>query len=141
MSLLRDDDDATFVTPCTYSFKCSVAKTRLTLVSKLYLSLLLHSTKTPSFSSLQNCTYQLHTYSRKQINSTMLHVNSCINIKHNSESIFCHFASASKQQLEYKMQQKRSSCYLQLFEDLQKVGYVPLYTICKLIVGIWRLGF
>ena len=32
----------------TYSFKCSVAKTRHTLVFKLHLNLLLHSTKTLS---------------------------------------------------------------------------------------------
>ena len=52
----------------TYSFKCSVAKTRLTLAFKLHLNLLIHSTKTLSFSSIQHCTYQLQSkYSRRQI--------------------------------------------------------------------------
>ena len=52
----------------TYSFKWSVAKTRLTLIFKLHLSLLIHRcTKALSFSSVQNCTYQLHTYSHRQI--------------------------------------------------------------------------
>ena len=45
----------------TYSFKCSVAKTRLTLVFKLHLKLFIHSTKPPSFSSIQHCTSQLQT--------------------------------------------------------------------------------
>ena len=56
-------DDVTFMTP----LKCSVAKTRLTLVFKLHLGLLMHSTKTLSVSSIQHCTYQLRTYSRRQI--------------------------------------------------------------------------
>ena len=43
----------------TYNFKCSVAKTRLTLVFNLHLNLLIHSTKTLSFSSTKHCTYQL----------------------------------------------------------------------------------
>ena len=38
----------------TYSSKCSVAKTRLTLVFKLHLRLLVHSTKTVSFSNVQH---------------------------------------------------------------------------------------
>ena len=59
-------DDVNFY-DSTYSVKCSVAKTRLTVVFKLHLSLLIHSTKTLSFSSIQNCTYQLHTYSRRHI--------------------------------------------------------------------------
>ena len=59
----------------TYSFKCSVARTRLTLIFKLHLSLLIHSTKTLSFSSIQNCTYHLHTYSRRQIMITALRRN------------------------------------------------------------------
>ena len=45
----------------TYSFKCSVAKTRLTLIFKLHLKLLTHSTKTTSFHSIQHCTSQLQT--------------------------------------------------------------------------------
>ena len=45
----------------TYSFKFSVAKTRLTLVFQLHLKLLIHSTKTPSFSSIQHRTSQLQT--------------------------------------------------------------------------------
>ena len=49
------------------SFRCSAAKTRLTFVFKLHLSLLIHSTKTLSFSSIQHCTYQLHTYSHRKI--------------------------------------------------------------------------
>ena len=40
-------DDVTF--DSTYSFKWSVAKTRLTLVFRLHLNLLIHSTKTLSF--------------------------------------------------------------------------------------------
>ena len=55
-------DDVTFMTPLTVlSVQYYVAKTRLTLVFKLHLSLLIHSTKTLSFSSIQNCSYQLHT--------------------------------------------------------------------------------
>ena len=42
----------------TYRFKCSVAKTGLTLVFKLHLNLI-HSTKTLSFSSILHCTSQL----------------------------------------------------------------------------------
>ena len=58
-------DDVTFMTPLTV---LSVgAKTGLTLVFKLHLSLLIHSTKTLFFSSMKKCTYQLHTYSRRQI--------------------------------------------------------------------------
>ena len=45
----------------TYSLKCSVAKTRLTLIFKLHLKLLTHSTKTTSFHSIQHCTSQLQT--------------------------------------------------------------------------------
>ena len=52
-------DNVTF--DSTYSFKCSLAKTRLTLIFKLHLSLLIHSTKTLSFSSIQHCTSQLQT--------------------------------------------------------------------------------
>ena len=44
-----------------YSFKCSVAKTRLILFFKLHLKLLIRSTKTLSFSSIQHCTSQLQT--------------------------------------------------------------------------------
>ena len=54
-------------TDSTYSFKCSVPKTSLTLVFKLHLSLLIHSTKTLSFNSIQHCTYQLRTYSPRKI--------------------------------------------------------------------------
>ena len=54
-------DDVTFMTfhYSTYSFKCSVAKTRLTLVFKLHLNFLIYSTKALSFSSMQHCTSQL----------------------------------------------------------------------------------
>ena len=45
----------------TYSFKCSVVKTRLTLVFKLHLKLLIHSTKALSFSGIVSCTSQLYT--------------------------------------------------------------------------------
>ena len=45
----------------TYSFKCSVAKTRLTRVFKLHLKLLIHCAKTLSFSSIQYCTSRLQT--------------------------------------------------------------------------------
>ena len=64
------------------------------------LSLLIHSTKTLSFSSIQHCTHQLRTYSRRQI--TVLKRNelqrnaackSC-KVKHNSESVFRYFPSA-----------------------------------------------
>ena len=49
------------------SFKCSVAKSRLTLVLTLHLNLI-HSTKTLSFSSILHCTSQLQSeYSRRQI--------------------------------------------------------------------------
>ena len=95
-------DYVTFMTALTV---LSVAKTRLTLVFKLHLSLLIHRrTKTLSFSSIQNCTYQLHTYSCRQIKlitvlrwnkllyRAMLHVKSC-NVKHDSESVFRYFAS------------------------------------------------
>ena len=44
----------------TYSFKCSVAKTRLTLVFNLHINLLIHSTNTLSFGSTKHCMYQLH---------------------------------------------------------------------------------
>ena len=54
-------DDVTFMTFhfSTYSFKCSVAKTRLTLIFKLHLNFLIYSTKALSFSSMQHCTSQL----------------------------------------------------------------------------------
>ena len=59
-------DDVTFMTPLysTYSFKCSAAKTRFTLVFKLHLNLLIHSTN----NSIQHCTSQLQSkYSRRHI--------------------------------------------------------------------------
>ena len=43
----------------TCSFKCLAAKTRLILIFKLHLNLLIESTKTLSFSSIQHCTSQL----------------------------------------------------------------------------------
>ena len=60
-------DDITFVTPLCLTVLSvrPVANTRLTPVFKLHLRLLIHSTKTLSFSSIQNCTYQLHTYSHR----------------------------------------------------------------------------
>ena len=74
----------------TYSFRCSVAKARLTLVFKLRLRLLIHSTKTLSFSSIQHCTQKETSY------SAMLHVKSCnVYVKHNCESVFRCFASAA----------------------------------------------
>ena len=58
-------DDITFMTPLTVL--SVAAKTRLTIVFKLHLSSLIHSTKTLFFSSIKNCTYQLHTYSHTEI--------------------------------------------------------------------------
>ena len=54
-------DDVTFMTPLTVLRECSVAKTRITLVFKLNLKLLIHSTKILSFSSIEHCTSQLYT--------------------------------------------------------------------------------
>ena len=52
----------------TYSFQCSVAKTRPTLVFKRHLNLSIHSTKTLSFSSIRHCTSQLQSkHSRRLI--------------------------------------------------------------------------
>ena len=49
-------------------FKRSVAKSRLTLVFKLHLNLLIHRTKKLSFSSIQYCRSQLQIkFSRRQI--------------------------------------------------------------------------
>ena len=74
----------------TYRFRCSVAKARLTLVFKLRLRLLIHSTKTLSFSSIQHCTLFKETSY-----SAVLHVKSCnVYVKHNCESVFRCFASA-----------------------------------------------
>ena len=43
----------------TYSFRCSVAKARLTLIFKLRLKLLIHSTKTLSLSSIHRSRYNI----------------------------------------------------------------------------------
>ena len=58
----------------TYSFKCSVAKTGLTLVFKLHLNLI-HSTKTLSFSSILHCTSQL------QSETVQSFINHCFKTK------------------------------------------------------------
>ena len=67
--------------------------------------LLIHSTKTTSFSSIQHCTSQLQSkYCRRQItvlrpfNTKRVQRNTackkCCKVKHNSESVFHYFASA-----------------------------------------------
>ena len=63
--------------------------------------------------------------------STMLHVKSC-NVKHNSESAFHYFANAvnSDQSTKINVHNKKD---LHAICSLQKVGYVPLHTFCKLI--------
>ena len=58
-------DDITFMTPLTVL--SVAAKTRLTIVFKLHLSSLIHSTKTLFFSTIKNCRYQLHMYSHTEI--------------------------------------------------------------------------
>ena len=75
----------------TYSFKCSVAKTRFTLVFKLHLKFLIQSTKKLSFSSIQHRRSQLQIkFSRRQItvltrNELQRNVKSC-NVKNNNYS-------------------------------------------------------
>ena len=95
-------DDVTFMTPLTVFNRGLVAnyKTRLTLVFKLHLKLLIHKIKTLSFCGIQHCTSQLQTnYCFKTIRATapwysaMMHVKLC-NVKHNFESVFRYFASA-----------------------------------------------
>ena len=58
----------------------------------------------------------------------MLHVKSC-NVKHNSESAFHYFANAVNSNQSTKCNRKD----LHAICSLQKVGYVPLHTFCKLI--------
>ena len=99
--------------------------TRLTLVFKLHLNLLIHSSNTLSFSSLKHCTSQQQTKcSRRQItvlnetsDSAMLHVKSC-NVKHNSESVFRYFASAVNSNKSTKC--NRKDLYAILKKDFKK---------------------
>ena len=110
----------------TYSFKCSVAKTRLTLVFKLHLNFLIYSTKALSFSSMQHCTSQLQSKYRldksvcfKTKRATAQHCMKSCNVKHNSESVFHYFASV------------KDFYAICSHSSFQKVGYVPLYPFHK----------
>ena len=68
----------------------------------------------------------------------MLHVKSC-NVKHNSESVFRYFASAVNSNWSTKCNRKDLHAICSHW-SLQKVGYVPLYTFCKLIVWYTATG-
>ena len=69
----------------------------------------------------------------------MLHVKSC-NVKHNSESVFCYFASAVNSSKSTKCSRKDLYAICS-YSNVKKVGYVPLYTSRKSLFGIELLGF
>ena len=69
----------------------------------------------------------------------MLHIKSC-NVKHNSESVFCYFASAVKS-IQSTKRNRKDIYAICSYWSLQKVGYVPLYTFRKSLIGIQQLGF
>ena len=124
----RHYDDVTFITPLAVLSVQELKPGSQTSLNCIHISVLLDSTKTLSFSSIQQCTYQLRSKcSRRQISVTkrnevyrMLHVKSC-NVKHNSESAFRYFASA--------VQRIRKDLYATCsYSSLKKVGHVPLYT-------------
>ena len=117
--------------------KTFVHDCRCTIVFKLHLNLLIHSTETLSFSSIQHCTYQLQRkYSRRQITvlnemsySAMLNVKRC-NVKHNSESLFCYFASAVNSNLSTKCNGKNlyATCSYFFFLCTPFVNHCLIYS-------------
>ena len=70
----------------------------------------------------------------------MLHVKSC-NVKHNSESAFRYSASAVNS--NYRVQNIIEKIFMLsvVIQALKKVGDVPLYTFCRSLFDIQRLGF
>ena len=69
----------------------------------------------------------------------MLHVESC-NVKHNSEIFFRYFASAVNSNKSTKCNRKDPYAICN-YSSIKNVGYVPLYTFCKSLFHIQRLGF
>ena len=67
----------------------------------------------------------------------MLHVKSC-NVKHNSGSVFCYFASAVSSTKSTKFNRKDLYAICS-YPSLKKAGYVPLYK--KSLFDIQRQGF
>ena len=63
------------------------------------------------------------------------------NVKHNSERVFRYFASAVNS--DYRVQNVIENILMLsvVIQALKKVGYVPLFTFCKSLFDIQRLGF